>query len=472
MRKLLWFAVMLLLRGCMLDPSQAQNVEGQPIASQYGAFQLQGNATNSFVFSPTSCQVTAGNTNFAAVTQGVPIRIVDPGNRALDETVTAGLVNINACSVQLAVNNTHIPPFYLTSGTAGLQEAINANNHGGTANTIVIDAGFYALGGTTRIITSVQGTTTLGLVDLGFEFEMRLNKSAAKAAQAVQSEPALQTEIRSSTNQMQPIGATDVDSGRLITQPSDDPAINQALATDAMREYRGALEVALEGIPGAKLAANRTAKNPKRLAEKIELQGQPAETVNDYGAARISVDSLNARNAVVAAVKRKFPILREEDEFSHGDPQYGYRCYAMQVQMANRASQELQIVPKEIFDVNRAQHQSYKQARDTGLTGKNAEAVKLRAKALNDAAMGQFNKRNGFSTQPAFRRGANVTLPDGSEAKILYLDSNMGIARVRTNEGRNLTIRRHRLRASAAKHADGEFSSLDVPAKDLSLRPG
>jgi hypothetical protein len=146
---------------------EAQNVEGQIIASQYGQFQLQGTATNSFVFTPSSCQVTAGNRNFAALTQGIPVRVVDPGNHALDETVTAGLVNINACSVQLAVRNTHLPPFYLTSGTAGLQEAINANALAGPANTIIIDAGFYALGGTTGIITSVVGgSTNLGLVDI------------------------------------------------------------------------------------------------------------------------------------------------------------------------------------------------------------------------------------------------------------------------------------------------------------------
>lgn len=145
---------------------EAQNIEGQPIASQYGAFQLQGTATNSFVFAPAACQVTAGGVNFSALTQGVPVRVVDPGNHSLDETINAGLVNINACSVQLAVSNTHVPPFYVTSGTAGLQEAINANSKGGPANTVVLDGSWYALGGSSGIITSVHGSTSLGLVDI------------------------------------------------------------------------------------------------------------------------------------------------------------------------------------------------------------------------------------------------------------------------------------------------------------------
>ena len=147
--------------------AQAQNVENQIIASQYGQFQVQGTGENSYVFSPTACQVTAGNKNFSALRQGVPVRIVDPGNHALDETVNAGLVNISVCSVQLAARNRHVPPFYLTSGTAGLQEAINANAASGPANTIIIETGFYALGGTTSVITSVTGgTANLGIVDV------------------------------------------------------------------------------------------------------------------------------------------------------------------------------------------------------------------------------------------------------------------------------------------------------------------
>ena len=63
--------------------------------------------------------------------------------------------------------------------------------------------------------------------------------------------------------------------------------------------------------------------------------------------------------------------------------------------MSNDASQELQIVPNEVFNVNQVQHQNYKRAREAELAGRNAEAIKLRAKAQNDAAMETFNKRNG-----------------------------------------------------------------------------
>ena len=68
-------------------------------------------------------------------------------------------------------------------------------------------------------------------------------------------------------------------------------------------------------------------KNPSRLAEKIRAEGQPAETVSDYGAAQIAVDSPQAKDAVVAAVKQHFKVLREQDHFAFGDPQYHYRSF-------------------------------------------------------------------------------------------------------------------------------------------------
>ena len=133
---------------------------------------------------------------------------------------------------------------------------------------------------------------------------------------------------------------------RKIVQPTDNPAVNQALATEAMPAYKARLLQAIRHIPGARLAASRDAKNPARLAEKITGQGQPAETVSDYGAAQIAVASLQAKDAVVAAVKRHFPVLRQQDNFAFGDPEYRYRSYSLQVQMPNGSSEELQIVPR------------------------------------------------------------------------------------------------------------------------------
>ena len=245
------------------------------------------------------------------------------------------------------------------------------------------------------------------------------------------------------------VGAREPDSGRIVVQPTDKPAINQVLATEAMTAYKAQLAQTIRRIPGATLAASRDAKNPRRLAQKIEQEGQPAETVSDYGAAQIAVDSPQAKDAVVAAVKRHFTVLREQDHFALGDPKYHYRSYSLQLQMPNGASEELQILPRPVFDANREEHHDYKRARNAELAGRNAEPARAAARDLNDRAMERFNSKTG-AHPPVIKgpvvKGARVRLADGAVARVVYVDPNMRIARVRTEDGRNMTVRHRDLK--------------------------
>ncbi len=120
---------------------QGQNA-GQIIASQYGEFKVTGSSSGGFSFPPATCQVSAGGRNFAAFSTGTPIKIVD-SNPNLTEVATPSSVYIGACSVNMATVYNHVPPFYLTSGTGGLQEAITANQTNNGPNTIVLDAEWY-----------------------------------------------------------------------------------------------------------------------------------------------------------------------------------------------------------------------------------------------------------------------------------------------------------------------------------------
>jgi hypothetical protein len=246
----------------------------------------------------------------------------------------------------------------------------------------------------------------------------------------------------------QAVGAMEPASGRKIVQPTDNPAVNQALATEAMPAYKARLLEAIRHIPGARLAASRDVKNPLRLAEKIAAQGQPAETVSDYGAAQIAVASLEAKHAVVTAVKRHFPVLRQQDNFAFGDPEYRYRSYSLQLQMPNGSSEELQIVPEEVLEANRREHHDYKKVRNAELAGRDAEQARAAARAINDSAMERFNSRNRVANSTAERvvkgplvKGARVRLAGGALARVLYVDPNMRIVRVRTEDGRNITVR-------------------------------
>jgi hypothetical protein len=248
-----------------------------------------------------------------------------------------------------------------------------------------------------------------------------------------------------------PVGAKEPRSGREVVQPTRNPAVNQALATDAMPAYQARLLEVIRPIKEATLVASRKAKNPSRLAEKIKGEGQPAETVSDYGAAQIAVDSPQAKDAVVAAVKQHFKVLREQDHFAFGDPQYHYRSYSLQLQMPNGASEELQIVPRPVFEANREEHHDYKRARNAELAGRNAERATAAARDLNDRAMERFNSTTGVHpsvVKGAVVKGARVRLADGAVARVVYVDPNMRIARVRTEDGRNMTVRHKDLKRS------------------------
>ena len=241
------------------------------------------------------------------------------------------------------------------------------------------------------------------------------------------------------------VGAQEPLSGRKIVQPTTSPAINQSLATEAMAAYKARLAEVIRQIPGATLVASREEKNPHRLREKIQQEGQPAETVSDYGAAQIAVDSPQAKDAVVAAIKRHFTVLREQDNFTLGDAEYRYRSDSLQLQMPNGASQELQIVPRPVFEANRHEHHDYKKARNADLAGRSAPAAVAAARAINDRAMERFNSKNGV-VKGMVMKGSEVRLADGTVGRVLYADPNMRIARVRTQDGRNITVRHRDLK--------------------------
>ncbi len=164
MKKLL---IGLLLACAGILSAHAQNIEGQIIASQYGTWRIAGYAANNYTFAPTSCRVQGGASYFNAFTPGVPVEIVD-GNPALSEEVTpTSVVNNNQiCSITISPENSHQLPWYIRSATGGLQEAINENLKGSTANTVVLDSHWYQIGGSSSVISSVTGSAKLGLVDI------------------------------------------------------------------------------------------------------------------------------------------------------------------------------------------------------------------------------------------------------------------------------------------------------------------
>jgi hypothetical protein len=151
---------------------QAQNIEGQIIASQYGTWTVPGYTSNTYSFAPGSCRVQGGASFFFAFNTGTPIRIVD-SNPTLSETVTpSSYVDTNVtCAISIAPVNSHQLPFHFSSATGGLQEALTQNLTTPASNTIILNNAWYqqvtaAGGNPATVISTVQGSSNLGLVDV------------------------------------------------------------------------------------------------------------------------------------------------------------------------------------------------------------------------------------------------------------------------------------------------------------------
>jgi hypothetical protein len=64
---------------------------------------------------------------------------------------------------------------------------------------------------------------------------------------------------------------------------------------------------------------------------------------------------------------------------------------------------------------------------------------------MNDSAMERFNSKNGV-IKGLVLKGSEVRCADGTVGRVLYADPNLRFARIRTQDGRNITVRHKDLR--------------------------
>lgn len=142
--------LLLTLVGFTSAPAQTTYVSSATVSAYaYGQWSLAGQAANTYTFSPTSlCSVgSLGGMRFPAFSafgaSNAPVFINDTGTPANSEVVTPSA--ILTCGVTISPAHTHTA-FSLNSGTAGLQDAINAVVTGATAYPIVVllDRNWYA----------------------------------------------------------------------------------------------------------------------------------------------------------------------------------------------------------------------------------------------------------------------------------------------------------------------------------------
>lgn len=213
------------------------------------------------------------------------------------------------------------------------------------------------------------------------------------------------------------IGAKDQNSGRTHLQPTHSAEQNQQLATEGLEEILPALKKILAEIPGAKLEKTRPEKDSQRTQEKIQDEGKPAATVPDYAAVRISVGSLEDNDALVEAIKKQFPVAKEKNELENGSTGEGFHAMMLQVQAPNKATIEVQVLPKEVSDIAEDTHSAYVKARGGD------KAAQDDLKQQNAAAMEKFTARNQKQGKPGEEKehkykfgNTQVDLPPDSDA--------------------------------------------------------
>jgi hypothetical protein len=196
------------------------------------------------------------------------------------------------------------------------------------------------------------------------------------------------------------IGENDRQSGRQIVQPSNSELQNERLAGEAAPELATQLSEAASGVPGARLDRIRPQKNLERIEEKVKADDKPPRTIQDYLASQIAADTPQAKDLLIAELRKRFKVISVEDKFLEGRPELaGYPSANLQVQMSNGSTAEVQIVPREVQQVTDLSHRYYTDGRKAELEGNLAarDWNHARAAEINRRALETFKKRNGIS---------------------------------------------------------------------------
>lgn len=150
---------------------------------------LTGNAVGAATVTPaTGQQCLLDGTTFAPFATNAPL-LFDIGSAA--ETVTPSAVSgantysPGSCLLTATFGNAHGQGCLVQSGTAGLQEAINAANTSG-GGVVNIDQTWVGLGGTSAMITAAVNGTKVSIVDVRGAFPSTFVWNGTGFQQAVQ----------------------------------------------------------------------------------------------------------------------------------------------------------------------------------------------------------------------------------------------------------------------------------------------
>lgn len=236
--------------------------------------------------------------------------------------------------------------------------------------------------------------------------------------------------------------------GEQIKQPKITTEANQRLATSAAPELESKLSFLASEIPGSNFVRLRPQKSDDRLNEKTD--DKSPNQISDYLAAQISIDSPQAKDKMMAALKKNFRVLEVEDRFLEPrKDKAGYPSANLQIQMENGSTAEVQLVPKEVQDISEDTHPLYKAGREAEEKGDTAGRDRQWAEAAkqHESALNAFRRRNNLApSRESIAKGSTVQLRNGDTGEVAYLHPEMNIARVKVG-GKMKTVNLRELQA-------------------------
>lgn len=159
---------------------------------------------------------------------------------------------------------------------------------------------------------------------------------------------------------------------------------------------------------GVRLKADAEGNPSPRLLEKAEKSG--AESVTDYLGSRFSIERIEDANRVRAAIEAEGGRILEDDNFMlqpstlrSGEGLYdrgGYRARHLQVEWPEeRVSMEIQVVPREIREVQDQAWDLYSRWRRGGTSDEDVAVLMAESRDLYDQAWARFEARQGTGSE-------------------------------------------------------------------------
>lgn len=132
------------------------------------------------------------------------------------------------------------------------------------------------------------------------------------------------------------------------------------------RDARVGLEVALDQIAAETAGVIRPGQYPPRVkaVERLrqKLRDRPADGWVDYLAGRLWIERPQDMATVLEAIARTFPMVEAQNFLEQPRPG-GYRAIHLAVELPNSLIAEIQLVPREIGEVQHIGHSLHEQWR-------------------------------------------------------------------------------------------------------------